>query len=57
MPPRLKQLIQMRYHLSFSTDEIAERVDQSAAWVRTTLCRLRRQLRDCVQDKMATEKT
>ena len=46
----------MRYHLSFSTEEIAERVDQSAAWVRTTLCRLRRQLKDCVQDKMATEK-
>jgi RNA polymerase sigma-70 factor (ECF subfamily) len=56
VPPRLKQLIQMRYHLSFSTEEIAERVDQSAAWVRTTLCRLRRQLKDCVQDKMATEK-
>jgi len=56
VPPRLKQLIQMRYHLSFSTEEIADRVDQSAAWVRTTLCRLRRQLKDCVQDKMATEK-
>ena len=25
VPPRLKQLVQMRYHLSFSTDEIAER--------------------------------
>jgi RNA polymerase sigma-70 factor (ECF subfamily) len=56
VPPRLKQLIQMRYNLSFSTQEIADRVDQSAAWVRTTLCRLRRQLRDCVEDKLAVEK-
>ncbi len=57
VPQKLKQLIEMRYRLSFSTQEIAERVDQSSAWVRTTLCRLRRQLRDCVQDKIAVEKT
>jgi RNA polymerase sigma-70 factor (ECF subfamily) len=57
VPPRLKQLVEMRYRLSFSTQEIADRVDQSAAWVRTTLCRLRRQLKDCVQDKLAVEKS
>jgi RNA polymerase sigma-70 factor (ECF subfamily) len=56
VPARLKQLVEMRYRLSFSTQEIADRVDQSAAWVRTTLCRLRRQLKDCVQDKLAVEK-
>jgi RNA polymerase sigma-70 factor (ECF subfamily) len=56
VPPRLKQLLQMRYNLSFSTQEIAERAGQSAAWVRTTLCRLRKQLRDCVQDRLAAEK-
>ena len=56
VPPRLKQLVEMRYRLSFSTQEIAERAGQSAAWVRTTLCRLRKQLRDCVNDKLATEK-
>ncbi len=56
VPPRLKQLLEMRYRLSFSTQEIAERAGQSAAWVRTTLCRLRRQLRDCVNDRVATEK-
>ena len=56
VPPKLKQLLQMRYNLSFSTQEIADRVDQSSAWVRTTLCRLRRQLRDCVQDKMVAGK-
>ena len=57
VPPKLKQLLEMRYRLSFSTQEIADKVDQSAAWVRTTLCRLRRQIRDCVNDKLATEKT
>jgi RNA polymerase sigma-70 factor (ECF subfamily) len=56
VPQRLRQLLQMRYNLSFSTQEIADRAGQSAAWVRTTLCRLRRQLRDCLQDRIATEK-
>jgi RNA polymerase sigma-70 factor (ECF subfamily) len=54
--PRLRQLLQMRYHLSFSTEEIAERAGQSAAWVRTTLCRLRKQLKDCVEDRLGAEK-
>ena len=56
IPPRLKQLVEMRYRLSFSTQEIAERAGQSSAWVRTTLCRLRKQLRDCIHDKIALEK-
>ena len=56
VPPRLKQLVEMRYRLSFSTQEIAEKAGQSNAWVRTTLCRLRKQLRDCVNDKLATGK-
>ena len=56
IPPRLKQLVEMRYRLSFSTQEIAERAGQSSAWVRTTLCRLRKQLRDCIHDKLALEK-
>ncbi len=56
VPPRLKQLVQMRYHLSFSTEEIAERAGQSSAWVRTTLCRLRKQLKDCVEDRLSAEK-
>lgn len=56
IPPRLKQLVEMRYRLSFSTQEIAEKAGQSSAWVRTTLCRLRKQLRDCIHDKLAVEK-
>ena len=56
IPPRLKQLVEMRYRLSFSTQEIAEKAGQSSAWVRTTLCRLRKQLRDCIHDKLALEK-
>ena len=56
IPPRLKQLVEMRYRLSFSTQEIADRAGQSSAWVRTTLCRLRKQLRDCIHDKLALEK-
>jgi RNA polymerase sigma-70 factor (ECF subfamily) len=56
VPPRLRELVRMRYTLACSTKEISERFDQSAAWVRTTLFRLRRQLKDCVESKLATEK-
>ena len=56
IPPRLKQLVEMRYRLSFSTQEIAEKAGQSSAWVRTTLCRLRKQLRDCIHEMLALEK-
>ena len=56
VPPRLKRLVQMRYALSFSTQEIADHANQSSAWVRTTLCRLRKQLRECVEDRLTSEK-
>lgn len=54
--PRMRDLLAMRYSFAFSTKEIAERVDHSAAWVRTTLFRLRRHLKECVQKKLAAEK-
>ena len=56
VPPRLRELVRMRYTLACSTKEISERFDQSAAWVRTTLFRLRRQLKDCVESRLSVEK-
>lgn len=57
VPPKLKDLLKMRYALAYSTREIAERFDQSAAWVRTTLFRVRRQLKDCVESRLSAEKS
>ena len=56
VPPRLRELLAMRYTFAFSTKEIADKAQHSAAWVRTTLFRLRRQLKECVQSKLAVEK-
>ncbi len=56
VPPRMRELLRMRYTLGLSTNEISERFGQSAAWVRTTLFRLRRQLKSCVEQRLAVGK-
>ena len=52
VPTPSRDLLTLRYHEGHSTLEIAQRLDRSHAWVRTTLCRLRQQLRDCVESKL-----
>ncbi|MBI2948285.1 MAG: sigma-70 family RNA polymerase sigma factor [Verrucomicrobia bacterium] len=49
IPANLRSLLDFKYRLSCSTNEIAASFRQSAAWVRTTLFRLRQQLRNCVR--------
>ena len=49
LPARSRELVDLRYHFSLSAEEISERVQQSVAWVRTTLFRVRQQLRHCVE--------
>lgn len=56
VPPRMRDLLRMRYTMGLSTNEISERFGQSAAWVRTTLFRLRRQLKSCLEQRLAAEK-
>ena len=48
-----RDLLALRYHEGHSTPEIARRLDRSHAWVRTTLCRVRQQLRECVESKLS----
>ncbi len=57
IPPRMRDLLRMRYAFALSTREIAERFAHTSAWVRTTLFRLRRQLRECMQQTMAVEES
>ena len=51
LPDGQQELLKRRYKLLESTRDVSEALGQSEAWVRTTLCRVRRALRTCVEDK------
>ncbi|MCB1230711.1 MAG: sigma-70 family RNA polymerase sigma factor [Verrucomicrobiae bacterium] len=51
LPDHQRTLLRMKYRLSQSSKEMARALDQSEAWVRTTLCRVRAGLRDCIEAK------
>ncbi len=46
---RMKSIIDLKYRLAHSAIEISEKTQQSVAWVNTTLFRLRKQLKKCMQ--------
>lgn len=46
-------LLEHKYKLSESSREIAGAFQQSEAWVRTTLCRIRTALRTCIEQKVS----
>ena len=48
----MRRLVQDRYHSNQTSEEIAATWQRSAEWVRVTLLRVRRQLRDCIQMKL-----
>jgi DNA-directed RNA polymerase specialized sigma24 family protein len=50
-------LLTLKYHDEHPTADIAQRLQRSLAWVRTTLCRLRQQLRECIERAVAKEPT
>jgi RNA polymerase sigma-70 factor, ECF subfamily len=52
LPSYLRQLIQERYHHEHSAEEMAARRGRTREWVRVTLFRVRRQLRDCIESKL-----
>jgi RNA polymerase sigma-70 factor (ECF subfamily) len=52
VPSHLRNLVDLRYREERSSEEIAGRLERSVAWVRTTLCRVRQQLRDCIERKL-----
>jgi RNA polymerase sigma-70 factor (ECF subfamily) len=53
VPEHLRTLLTLKYHEDSSTAEIAQRLQRSLAWVRTTLCRVRQQLKECVERKLS----
>jgi len=56
VPPTLRELLDLKYRFAYSAAEIADAMGRSLAWVRTTLCRVRKQLRDCIRVKAAAER-
>ncbi len=52
VPGHLRTLLNLRYHDEHSSEQIASRLGRTLAWVRTTLCRVRQQLRDCIARKL-----
>lgn len=52
LPEQQRRLLERKYTLSESSREIASAFGQSEAWVRTTLCRVRTALRQCMEHKL-----
>lgn len=55
VPSNLRELLRMKYGARCSADEMARRLSRSAAWVRTTLFRVRQQLRACIETRLKEE--
>ena len=53
VPTPMRELLALRYESQCSAAEIAQRLERSVAWVRTTLFRLRQQLKACIEGKLA----
>jgi RNA polymerase sigma-70 factor (ECF subfamily) len=53
LPPHLRRLIEDRYHHEHAVREISVQWGRTEEWVRVTLFRVRRQLRACIESKLA----
>ncbi|MEQ1862069.1 MAG: sigma-70 family RNA polymerase sigma factor, partial [Chthoniobacteraceae bacterium] len=52
LPENIRRLVDERYRCGRSNDELAASFDRSPEWVRVTLFRIRKQLRDCIETKL-----
>ena len=52
LPEQQRKLLEHKYTLAESSREIADSFGQSDTWVRTTLCRVRTALRQCIENKI-----
>ncbi|MFC1498806.1 RNA polymerase sigma factor [Verrucomicrobiota bacterium] len=55
LPDHLRELVNLKYHFTFSGSEIAQKLDRSISWVRTSLFRIRKALRKCIERKIMQE--
>jgi RNA polymerase sigma-70 factor (ECF subfamily) len=53
LPPHLRRLIEDRYRHELTAAQLADQWGRTEEWVRVTLFRVRRQLRACIEAKLA----
>lgn len=51
LPPTARRLVEERYSRGLTNEELAELMGRTGEWVRVTLFRVRRQLRECIEAK------
>jgi RNA polymerase sigma-70 factor, ECF subfamily len=55
LPDHSRKLLALKYEESCSADDMARRIARTVPWVRTTLFRIREQLRSCIETRMKGE--
>ena len=52
LPAEMRQLVDDSYQKGATASEIAQKLGRTRQWVRVTLFRVRKQLRDCIESKL-----
>lgn len=52
LPGSMRELLTFKYHSEQSSEQIAQHLKRSTAWVWTTLFRVRQQLKECIEGKL-----
>jgi RNA polymerase sigma-70 factor (ECF subfamily) len=53
LPAGMRRLVEERYRCGLSAEEIGSSIGRTVEWVRVTLFRVRKQLRACIEGKLA----
>jgi len=53
VPEKQRTLLDMKYTMNRSSDEIAKSLKKTREWVRTNLFRIRQNLKDCIEAKIS----
>jgi RNA polymerase sigma-70 factor, ECF subfamily len=56
VPPPMRELLAMKYRDGCASEDIAKRLQRSVAWVYTALFRLRQQLKECIEQKLRSQR-
>jgi RNA polymerase sigma-70 factor, ECF subfamily len=56
LPAPHRELLALKYREDNSSEEMARRLQRSIAWVYTLLFRLRQQLKNCIEEKLRSER-
>jgi RNA polymerase sigma-70 factor (ECF subfamily) len=54
LPPPMRELLELRYRDGMTCDEVAKRLQRTGVWARQVLTRLRRKLKECMEQQQLT---